>query len=169
MRPIAFLYILVCFFFDLFVLFSQRAAEYFTEEMEIRNALDDPHGHAIALCNLGHALVRAGQVKSGALVQSKAFILFKDVLHDYSGQARSFQEMAAAYAAVGSYELALSCFQQVCACVCVCVDVRLVLDFVVAIVLIFLLYFCFWSPFSLWLLFANSNVNELFQLDRVFF
>lgn len=64
----------------------QPAITFFKRELDIRGLLKDDQGHAVALCNLGHALVRSGDVVRGAKIHEKASVLFKDVVKDPRGE-----------------------------------------------------------------------------------
>jgi hypothetical protein len=52
----------------------------------VRYAEDDVAGHAVALCNYGHCLALNEEFSQAAIVQERAYILFKDVLGDLQGQ-----------------------------------------------------------------------------------
>ncbi|EDQ84269.1 uncharacterized protein MONBRDRAFT_34758 [Monosiga brevicollis MX1] len=88
-----------------------HATTFFKNEMEIRNLARDSAGHAVAMTNLGHALVRSGNVVGGARVQEKAFQLFSNYLNDPIGKARAHRELAAAFTAADSPDMAIEHYE----------------------------------------------------------
>eukprot|EP00730_Choanoeca_flexa_P003497 TRINITY_DN11427_c0_g2_i5.p1 TRINITY_DN11427_c0_g2~~TRINITY_DN11427_c0_g2_i5.p1 ORF type:complete len:1143 (+),score=298.13 TRINITY_DN11427_c0_g2_i5:40-3468(+) len=91
----------------------KAAISFFKQEVDIRTMMQDEENKGVALCNLGHALVRSGDVRRGVQIHTKASLLAKDVVKDPAMESRAYLELGAAFASAGAYEMALEAYSTV--------------------------------------------------------